>query len=73
MNEFQRMLCAKNELENLINELKTKLGLSEEAMMLVIEMISNSSRYKTLIKLSYDMLNNQRKEEAKDGNTNETR
>lgn len=72
MNHLHEILCAKNELENQFVVMQNKLGLSEEDMLVVVEMISNSIRYKALVKISYDAIQREiEKGDTDNGNSNE--
>ena len=56
METIDKLLFARNELENRINELQRILELPEDGMMLVVEMILSTARYKTIVRNSYSKL-----------------
>lgn len=56
MDTIDKLLFARNELENRINELQRILELPEDGMMLVVEMLLSTARYKTIVRNSYSKL-----------------
>lgn len=56
METIDKLLFARNELENRINELQRILELPEDGMMLVVEMLLSTARYKTIVRNSYSKL-----------------
>lgn len=74
MNEKEKLLFARNELEIVINNLQNTLELSEMDIMLVIELILSTARYKSVMRNIYNDIKPKKKEkESEDGNSNETR
>ena len=53
MTKTERALVARNEIENLINDVSRDLGLSEDDMVLIIDAVSNTVRHKALTRNAY--------------------
>ena len=72
MTKTERALVARNEIENLINDVGRDLGLSEEDMVLIIDAVSNTVRHKALTRNAYTALQKEREEQkAKEENGRE--
>lgn len=56
MNNTQKILFAKNELENVIGALQKQLEMSEDELMLVLELLLSTSRYRHIVKGAYDQI-----------------
>ncbi len=69
MKPLDKIMFARNELENVTNELQKKMGFTEDEMLIVIEMVLSSARHKTIVRNGYDNL--LEKKEQDNGNTNE--
>ncbi|MCR5591347.1 MAG: hypothetical protein K6F73_07400 [Lachnospiraceae bacterium] len=54
MSNIDKLLLARNELENDIDKLQSSLTLSESDMMIVLEMILSTSRYKSIVRNIYN-------------------
>lgn len=69
MNSTQKILFAKNELENVIGALQKQLEMSEDDMMIVLELLLSTTRYRTIVKGAYDQIElvkqNQNKNQVK--------
>ena len=69
-----KIFFAKNELENVVTALQNSFNISEEEMMIVLEMVLSTARYKTLVRGAYDEIKpTQKKGEADNGNSDEER
>lgn len=77
MNHTQKLLFAKNELENVMSGLQKDLELENDDMMIIIELLLSTSRYRSLVKNAYDQLtivkqtHIPKEGEIENGNTNE--
>lgn len=71
MENNDKLFFARNELENVIDSLQQTLKLSEQEMMIVVEMVLSTARHKTMIRNIYNQIKPPKKEESENGNTNE--
>lgn len=70
MTKTEKALVARNEIENLINDISRDLGLSEDDMVLIIDAVSNTVRHKALTRSAYTEFQKER-EKAKEENGKE--
>lgn len=70
MNNTQKILIARNELENVMSNLQKQFQLSEGEAMIVLELALATSRYRAIAQDAYDQVEKARKEQD-NGNTNE--
>lgn len=73
MNDRDKLLFARNELENVIANLQNTLQMSHHDMMLVIEMLLSTARYKVITQSAYDTIKPLKKEKAKQGENEEVK
>ena len=56
MRTVDKILIARNEIENFANNLQKELGLREEEMMIAVEMALSTSRHKAITRSGYNAL-----------------
>lgn len=56
MRTVDKILIARNEIENFANNLQKELGLREEEMLIAVEMALSTSRYKAITRGGYNAL-----------------
>lgn len=69
---IEKILLARNELENKVNDLRDMLQLSEADMLVACEMVLSTARHQALVRDIYNRTKVVNKE-SEDGNSNETR
>ena len=62
MNRNEKAMVARNEIENLINDISRDLGITEEDMVMIIDAVSNTVRHKALTRNAYTVF--QQEQEA---------
>ena len=56
MRIVDKILVARNEIENFTNNLQKELGLREEEMLIAVEMALSTSRHKAITRGGYNAL-----------------
>lgn len=56
MRTVDKILIARNEIENFANNLQKELGLREEEMLIAVEMALSTSRHKAITRGGYTAL-----------------
>lgn len=69
LTNTEKMLLAKNEIENIISNLEKSLGLDDFEMLFVLESVCNTTRHKCLTREVYQKVTSGK--ESNDGNSNE--
>lgn len=65
----EKMMIAKNEIENVISNLGKTLSIDDFEMLFVLESVCNTVRHKCLTRQAYQKVSNRK--ESDNGNTNE--
>ena len=63
---IEKLLVARNEIENVISDISRELEISEEEMILIIDAVSNTVRHKALTRSAYMAVKKAKEEKEKD-------